>query len=110
MPVKREFVHSETLTKKQLFYCQSVPYKGIKNLQIVYTLTKNSAFFCQSAWFILLNSVSDFSLQGGLINERITFSHWHKPIAAVTPGRNHDIIFQNKYQIGTHIFYILGSN
>ena len=22
---------------------------------------------------------------------RITFSHWHKPIAAVTPGCNHDI-------------------
>ena len=27
--------------------------------------------------FILLNSASDFSLQSGLINERITFSHWH---------------------------------
>ena len=35
--------------------------------------------------FIFLNSASDFSLQSGLINERITFSHWHKPIAAVRP-------------------------
>lgn len=46
--------------------------------------------------FILLNSASDFSLQSGLINERITFSHWHKPIAAVTPRLNHDIIVRAK--------------
>ena len=31
--------------------------------------------------FILINSAPDFSLQSGLINEHITFSHWHKPIA-----------------------------
>ena len=34
--------------------------------------------------FILLNSAPDFSLQSGLINERITFSHWHKPIVVIS--------------------------